>query len=160
MTAQLLSDAFYLTLKALWTGSPSKPKKRKPRSVALGVEPFSAGRDPVQLFTAVSNVTGNLGWDESLAQAALVADWPRLVGPDTAANTQIEQFESGILTVRCASTAWSTQLTFIASDFLSRLILAHPDAGLTKITFVGPNTPSWKHGPRAIPGRGVRDTYG
>ncbi|MDP4886606.1 MAG: DUF721 domain-containing protein, partial [Aquiluna sp.] len=26
--------------------------------------------------------------------------------------------------------------------------------------FIGPSAPSWKKGPRSVPGRGPRDTYG
>ena len=33
-------------------------------------------------------------------------------------------------------------------------------AGIETVRFIGPDTPSWKRGPRAIPGRGPRDTYG
>lgn len=124
------------------------------------MEPFTAGRDPVTLESAVLEISAGLGWDEALADAALVSDWPNLVGPDTAANTQIEKFDAGVLTVRCSSTAWATQLNFMSSDIANTLRTAHPDCNVIKIAFVGPNAPSWKRGPRAIPGRGVRDTYG
>ena len=35
-----------------------------------------------------------------------------------------------------------------------------PEAGVDGIRFIGPDVPSWKWGPRTIPGRGPRDTYG
>ena len=35
-----------------------------------------------------------------------------------------------------------------------------PEAGVDAIRFIGPDVPSWKWGPRTIPGRGPRDTYG
>ena len=35
-----------------------------------------------------------------------------------------------------------------------------PDADIVSIRFQGPDAPSWKRGPRSIPGRGPRDTYG
>jgi len=35
-----------------------------------------------------------------------------------------------------------------------------PEAGIQSVRFEGPNAPSWKRGPRVIPGRGPRDTYG
>ena len=31
---------------------------------------------------------------------------------------------------------------------------------VSEIRFVGPTAPSWKKGPRSVPGRGPRDTYG
>ncbi len=160
MTHEPLSEAMYLRLKTLWTGTPALRKKKQPRRTPTGSEPFAPGRDPVPLFSVITDVSAGLGWDGALSQAALVSDWSNVVGPDTAANTEIDRFNDGVLTVRCSSTAWATQLAFIASDILTRLLAEHPDSGLTKITFIGPNAPSWKRGPRAIQGRGVRDTYG
>ena len=34
------------------------------------------------------------------------------------------------------------------------------EAGIESIRFLAPNAPSWKSGPRSVPGRGPRDTYG
>jgi predicted nucleic acid-binding Zn ribbon protein len=160
MSDEPLSESMYLRLKTLWTGSPATRKKRRSTATPRGSEPFAAGRDPISVSAAMQDVSTGLGWDVALAQATMVADWPNIVGPDTAANTEIDRFELGNLVVRCSSTAWATQLTFISSDILTNLLAAHPNAELTKITFIGPNAPSWKRGPRTIQGRGVRDTYG
>ena len=35
-----------------------------------------------------------------------------------------------------------------------------PAANVVQLRFLGPNTPSWNHGPRSVKGRGPRDTYG
>jgi predicted nucleic acid-binding Zn ribbon protein len=35
-----------------------------------------------------------------------------------------------------------------------------PAAGVESTRFLAPHAPSWKHGPKAVPGRGPRDTYG
>ncbi|MDA7848425.1 DUF721 domain-containing protein, partial [bacterium] len=35
-----------------------------------------------------------------------------------------------------------------------------PQAAITTLSIKGPGAPSWKHGPRSVPGRGPRDTYG
>jgi predicted nucleic acid-binding Zn ribbon protein len=160
MNEEPLSESMYLRLKTLWTGSPATRKKRRGTSTPRGSEPFSAGRDPISVSAAMQDVSTGLGWDTVLAEATLVSDWPNVVGPDTAANTDVDRLEAGVLVVRCSSTAWATQLTFISSEILTRLMAAHPNAALTKISFIGPNAPSWKRGPRAIQGRGVRDTYG
>jgi predicted nucleic acid-binding Zn ribbon protein len=160
MNYEPLSESTYLRLKTLWTGSPAARKKRRATSTPRGSEPYAAGRDPISVGDAMQDVSTGLGWDAALAEATLISDWPNVVGPDTSANTEIDRFESGNLVVRCSSTAWATQLTFISSDILTKLMAAHPHADLTKITFIGPNAPSWKRGPRTIQGRGVRDTYG
>ena len=45
-------------------------------------------------------------------------------------------------------------------DLAHAVHLRFPDAGIESVRFEGPNAPSWKRGPRTIPGRGPRDTYG
>jgi predicted nucleic acid-binding Zn ribbon protein len=68
--------------------------------------------------------------------------------------------EDGVLAVRCDSTAWATQLRLMRTKVTTEIALKFPDAGIESVRFDGPNAPSWKRGPRSIPGRGPRDTYG
>jgi len=46
------------------------------------------------------------------------------------------------------------------AHILTEITRRFPEAGVETIRFIGPDVPSWKWGPRAIPGRGPRDTYG
>ncbi len=159
MKDEALAISAYLRLKTLWTGMPAT-RRKKYKAPLTGSEPFSPGRDPVSAADAVGGVTAQLGWEKTLAQASLLTDWAEIVGPDTAQNSVVEKFEDGIVTVRCSSTAWSTQLNLISVDVLTQVLREHPDAGVEKIVFIGPNAPSWKRGPKSVPGRGARDTYG
>ena len=159
MNEDSLAVSAYLRLKTLWTGLPATRRKR-PKQKPIGSEPFSPGRDPVSAADALGGVTTQLGWDKTLAQATLVTEWANIVGPETAQNSHVEKFEDGVLTVRCSSTAWSTQLNLISVDIRTRVLADHPEAGVEKITFIGPNAPTWKRGPKSVPGRGARDTYG
>jgi predicted nucleic acid-binding Zn ribbon protein len=44
---------------------------------------------------------------------------------------------------------------------LARIVAELGPDVVTRIVVTGPVTPSWKHGPRSVPGaRGPRDTYG
>jgi predicted nucleic acid-binding Zn ribbon protein len=45
-------------------------------------------------------------------------------------------------------------------DILTTILRRYPDAEVSTIRFIGPGGPSWKKGPRSVPGRGPRDTYG
>ena len=63
-------------------------------------------------------------------------------------------------TVQADSTAWARQLQNMRSQILTEIIRRFPDAGVESVRFIGPDVPSWKWGPRAVPGRGPRDTYG
>jgi len=86
--------------------------------------------------------------------------WPDLVGAETAEHSTPLSIEDGVLAVQCDSTAWATQLRLMRSHITTTIANRYPDAGIHSVRFDGPNAPSWKRGPRSIPGRGPRDTYG
>jgi predicted nucleic acid-binding Zn ribbon protein len=70
-------------------------------------------------------------------------------------------FDDGVLTVRAESTAWATQVRLLAPTLLRRLAEEVGKGTVTKVVVHGPNTPTWRRGPRIAPGRqGPRDTYG
>jgi predicted nucleic acid-binding Zn ribbon protein len=108
----------------------------------------------------LGGLTATMGWDSPMARAELLADWPAIVGAETAAHAEPIGIEEATLMVRCDSTAWTQQLTNMRTMVVTRILEQHPAAGIDTVRFIGPNTPSWKRGPRAIPGRGPRDTYG
>jgi predicted nucleic acid-binding Zn ribbon protein len=122
--------------------------------------PYGLGREPAGLGDVLGNLTSTMGWDSPMARAELLAGWPEIVGPETAAHAEPLAIEDGILTVRCDSTAWAQQLRTMRSAVAIRIAEKHGAAGIESVRFIGPDTPSWKRGPRAIPGRGPRDTYG
>jgi len=135
--------------------------RRRRRSAADDTSvPYGVGRDPAELGDVLGALTSTMGWDSPLARAELLADWPGIVGADTAAHAEPIGIEDGILTVRCDSTAWAQQLRSMRSVVATRIGEKHSAAGIESVRFIGPDTPSWKRGPRAIPGRGPRDTYG
>ena len=78
----------------------------------------------------------------------------------TTPQAQREALINGTLTIRCKSTAWATQLRLMQTQILAKIHEAHPDLEITALKLLGPDAPSWKKGPRSVPGRGPRDTYG
>jgi len=122
--------------------------------------PYGLGREPAGLGDVLGVLSSTMGWDSPIARADLLSDWPGIVGADTAAHAEPIGIEDGILTVRCDSTAWAQQLRSMRSAVAARIAEKHAAAGIESVRFIGPDTPSWKRGPRAIPGRGPRDTYG
>ena len=46
------------------------------------------------------------------------------------------------------------------NDLLAKVTEAHPELEIASLKLLGPDAPSWKKGPRSVPGRGPRDTYG
>jgi len=121
---------------------------------------FAPGRDPRTIGDALHELTAERGWDSPLARAALVARWPSIVGEETAAHASPIGMEDGELIVRCDSTAWAQQLRTMRAGIVTRVGQDFPAAGVVTVRFLGPDAPSWKRGPRTIPGRGPRDTYG
>ena len=122
--------------------------------------PFGAGRDPHGLADVIEGLTSKMGWTSPLAQSELLASWPKIVGSELAQHSSPVSIDEGVLTVQCDSTAWATQLRLMRTSITTLIVQKYPDAQIDSIRFDGPNAPSWKRGPRSIPGRGPRDTYG
>ena len=121
-------------------------------------EPFTGG-DVLAISSALTDVEHRMGWDEPMGRARLTVDWVQIVGPDVAQHT--EAYLAGdMVVVKCSSTAWATNLRRLEARMLGRIHEELPDVRITGMRFVGPDAPSWGHGPRVVPGRGPRDTYG
>lgn len=157
------SAALYLRLRQLF-GDPSKrssdARKRAAKKATGASSPFGAGRDPSGLGDVIDGMSARMGWASPLAKGELLISWPELVGADIAAHSEPVGIEEEVLTVQCDSTAWATQLRLMRAEILTSILKRYPDAGVRSIRFDGPGAPSWKRGPRSIPGRGPRDTYG
>ncbi len=150
--------ATYLRLRGL---EPSKFRRRRARRTTDDDnQPFTIGRDPHGLGDVIDRLSRDAGWAPQLARADLARTWQEVAGEETAQHTRPVALDAGLLTVQADSTAWAKQLQFMRAQVLSEIIRRFPEAGVDAIRFIGPDVPSWKWGPRAIPGRGPRDTYG
>ncbi len=156
--------AVYLRMRALFGDpgqrSPDARKRAKNKKKEGASVPFGIGRDPRGIDDILDGLTSRLGWNSSLAKADLLSSWSELAGAETALHSEPVGIEGGILTVRCDSTAWATQLRLMRGQITTSIAQRFPDAGIESVKFDGPNAPSWKRGTRSIPGRGPRDTYG
>lgn len=139
--------------------SPDARRRRRTADAAPS-EPYGLGREPRGMGDVLATVTSARGWESPIARAELLASWPEIVGTDTAAHAVPIGIEDGVLTVQCDSTAWAQQLRLMGSTVLASIAGRFPAAGVETARFLAPHAPSWKHGPKAIPGRGPRDTYG
>lgn len=140
-------------------GRSSDARKRAKKEPGSST-PFGAGRDPRGLGEVMDSLTSRLGWNSPLAKSELLASWEDIVGTETAGHSSPVGIDEGILAVKCDSTAWATQLRLMRVQILNHIVSRYPDAGITSLRFEGPGAPSWKRGPRSVPGRGPRDTYG
>lgn len=156
------STRFYLRIKEVFgADEPRRPKKKRTeREVQPGGMPFAAGRDPHGLGDLMDALTTDLGWTAPLAQSDLIGSWTAIAGEETAKHSSPVSISDGVLTVACESTAWATQLRMMRVEIMNHISVEFPEAGIDSVRFQGPDAPSWKKGPRSIPGRGPRDTYG
>ncbi|QCQ17492.1 DUF721 domain-containing protein [Microbacterium sp. RG1] len=150
----------YLRLRGLEPTTRRGAKKRTRRGNDDEGAPFTPGRDPHGVGDVLAHWTKQAGWDPLLARADLVRQWEVVAGEETARHTRPVGLDAGVLTVQCDSTAWAKQLRLMRTHIVTTIAQRFPDAGVQNVRFVGPDVPSWKWGPRAVPGRGPRDTYG
>ncbi|MFG2735911.1 DUF721 domain-containing protein [Streptomyces harbinensis] len=123
------------------------------------------GRDPLLLGAAVERLRVERGWEVPLAVGGVMGRWPELVGPEIAAHCVPLSFDEAerVLSVRCDSTAWATQLRWMASEVLRKL---NADVGRDSVRLIkvlGPGGPPRQGGGgrlRAPGSRGPGDTYG
>jgi len=146
----------YEALRQVFTGV-GKKRKRRPQEEDVA---FSPGRDPLHMSDAFRELTGNLGWDSSLAEAKIFVEWPTLVGEGVADHALPVGINEGQLVIQASSSAWATQLRLMRHELLVVLAEKIPEVTINSITVLAPGAPSWKNGLRSVPGRGPRDTYG
>ncbi|KAB1645215.1 DUF721 domain-containing protein [Gulosibacter chungangensis] len=152
--------------KAVFGGQTTSFHRRKERQrkkqEATAEEQFAFGphRDPIGMSDLLQGLFREYNWQGQLEQAKVINEWAELAGHQTAQHAQPLYVEEGKLVVQCDSTAWATQLRSIRSTIIGRIHEQMPEAGIDEIQFLNPGAPSWKRGPRSIPGRGPRDTYG
>ena len=121
------------------------------------------GRDPLPLGAAISRLITERGWEAPAAVGGVMGRWPQLVGPELANHCEPQRYdeEQRVLTVRCDSTAWATQVRLLAPTLVARLNadLGHGTVRLIKV--VGPGGPPRGYGRLRAPGSsGPGDTYG
>jgi predicted nucleic acid-binding Zn ribbon protein len=143
---------------------PARPVLKRRRRRADGVQVSGArpdDRDPQKLTNTLGRLMRDQGWEIDVAVHGVMARWPSIVGPEMAEHCKPESYADTELTVRTDSTAWATQLRLLAPELVRRLNAELGDGTVTHVTVQGPNTPTWRKGPRTIRGgRGPRDTYG
>lgn len=117
-------------------------------------------RDPQPLGRLASRLASDRGWAARLAGGQVFGRWAGLVGSDVAEHTTPVALNNGELTVQADSTAWATQLRLLQRQLLVKIAAGVGDGVVKRLRVQGPEAPSWRHGPRHVPGRGPRDTYG
>lgn len=138
-------------------------QRRQARRGGLRSGARADGRDPVSLGSAVHGLITERGWETPTAVGGVMGRWPELVGPEVARHCQPLRYdeEKRVLTVRCDSTAWATQLRLLAPHLVARLNQSVGQGSVRAIQVRGPGGQPRSPGPLRAPGsRGPGDTYG
>ncbi|MDT8910440.1 DciA family protein [Amycolatopsis sp. PS_44_ISF1] len=138
------------------TGGSGGQNPRRRRWSGSGAD----ARDPQPLGRLVSRLVADSGWQGTVTNAQVFGQWARLVGEDVAEHAQPVALKDGELTVRASSTAWATQLRLLQGKLLTKIAAGVGHGVVKRMRIQGPTAPSWRKGPRHVPGRGPRDTYG
>lgn len=145
--------------KGLRPGLPGKRRRQGTEGHAPGVV-HGAGRDPQPVANTMEQLSTQLGWRQSLQVGGVVGRWREVVGDAIADHCEPETFSEGALVVRADSTAWATQIRLLIPQLERRIAEEVGEGAVTSIQVLGPGGPTWRKGPRSVPGRGPRDTYG
>jgi len=79
-------------------------------------------RKPQRLGDVMSKMLSKSGIADRIAQAAVIPDWPSLVGPQIARVTEpLSVTPQGTLFVAVTTNAWMTELSLMEPDLLRRL---------------------------------------
>lgn len=117
-------------------------------------------RDPQLFGAATQDLTKVRGWGDRVAEGSVFGRWRAVVGDQIADHANPTALTDGVLSVAAESTAWATQLRMVQAQVLAKIATAVGDGVVTSLKITGPVGPSWRKGPRSVPGRGPRDTYG
>ena len=145
-------------------GAQARRRRRSssPRTTETQLSgPRADDRDPKPLSDAVERLVETKGWTTEINVHTLLARWALLVGVANAEHSHPEAYADTILTVRADSTAWATQLRYLAPRLVAMLNDQLGEGTVTRIRVLGPDAPTWKKGRLSVrDGRGPRDTYG
>ncbi|MDN5570110.1 MAG: DciA family protein [Propionibacteriaceae bacterium] len=139
---------------------PPRRQQRTPRASGRRTGSRRDRAEPMALGDALEKVISARGWGTEVNVHLLLGRWAELVGPAVAEHSTPEAFKAGVVVVRTSSTNWASQLRLMAPQLVARMNASLGDGTIRMVKVLGPEAPSWTHGPRTVKGRGPRDTYG
>ena len=149
MSARDIALDLYNALKGGRKSFVAKPKSDNTRDAT----------EPKPIGELLNELIQERDWKSGLSEGEIFVKWDEIVGADIAANSEPIEIKEEKLIIKCASTAWATQLNLIKAQLLQSIQSIAPK--INSLEIIGPNSPSWRKGLRTIKGaKGPRDTYG
>ncbi len=116
--------------------------------------------DPQPLGTAIQGLLNDQGWQAAAAVGSVFGRWPEIVGAEMAAHTKPDRLDGDELVVIADSTAWATQVRWLAKDLIRTLNAELGSGTVSTVKIRGPEQPRRPGEWRVRGSRGPRDTYG
>ena len=115
--------------------------------------------EPRAIGDLINQLVSQREWQSGLSEGEIFVRWREVVGEEIAMRCEPVEVKDEKLFIKCASTAWATQLNLVKNDLLQSIQKVAP--GIKALEIFGPNAPSWRKGLRTVQGfQGPRDTYG
>lgn len=137
-------------------GRYQSPRRRRPQTLA----DQRTARDPQLFGEAMEGILAARGWDSTIRDANVVAQWPQIAGQDIAEHCKVISLQDSVLTLQADSTTWAQQLRLLTATLMVRISEKVGDDVVKDIRIMAPQAPSWRKGQWRVNGRGPRDTYG
>lgn len=141
--------------------APGPPSAGAARKAGPGPRPRRPRRDdPQPLGTAIQGLLNDQGWQAAAKVGSVFGRWPEIVGAEMAAHTKPDRLDGGELVVIADSTAWATQVRWLARDLIRALNAELGSGTVATVKIRGPEQPRRPGEWRVRGSRGPRDTYG
>ena len=92
-----------------------------PLGVDREPEMIVRGSGPTPLGEVLGTVSARRGWARRLEGAKVHEVWSEVVGPELAQHVQPVRLHGGVLVVRTSSSAWATQVRYLAGTLTAQL---------------------------------------
>ena len=109
---------------------------------------------------ALGGLLRDQGWQAQAAVGSVFGRWPEIVGAEMAAHTKPDRLDGDELVVIADSTAWATQVRWLAKDLIRTLNAELGSGTVAAVKIRGPEQPRRPGEWRVRGSRGPRDTYG
>jgi predicted nucleic acid-binding Zn ribbon protein len=141
--------------------APGRPGRQPTAETPAGVRKNRPRRDdPQPLRAALGGLLRDQGWQAQAAVGSVFGRWPEIVGAEMAAHTRPDRLDGDELVVIADSTAWATQVRWLAKDLIRTLNAELGSGTVSTVKIRGPEQPRRPGEWRVRGSRGPRDTYG
>ena len=141
--------------------APGRPVRQPAAEGPAGVRKNRPRRDdPQPLRAALGGLLRDQGWQAQAAVGSVFGRWPEIVGAEMAAHTRPDRLDGDELVVIADSTAWATQVRWLAKDLIRTLNAELGSGTVAVVKIRGPEQPRRPGEWRVRGSRGPRDTYG